>query len=60
MKKLNKNNLFATLMAFDGNVVKAADDALDTDLHDDHLLPRECKSYDEWAECDTYELLGKD
>lgn len=60
MKKLNKDKLLATLMAFDGDVVGTADDVLDTDLHDDHLLPHGCKSYDEWAECDAYELLGKD
>lgn len=33
---------------------------LDVNLHDDHFLPIGCKSYDEWAGEDLYELLGRD
>lgn len=61
MKKLNIEDMIATLAAFDGRPVEAAaDNDLNPDLHDDHFLPRGCKSYDEFADGDIYELLGKD
>jgi hypothetical protein len=36
------------------------EDEVYTDLHDNHLLPIGCRSIDDWAECDIYELLGRE
>lgn len=48
------------LSTFDGadTIPTCADDTLDTVLHDDQVLPFGCRSFDEWAEGDIYELLG--
>ena len=62
------DEIMAFLAAFDGTPADSIannefydefDDEFDT-LHDDHLLPFGCKSYDEFADIDIYELLGKD
>lgn len=33
---------------------------LDATMHDDYLLPPECRSYDFWADCDDWELFGRE
>ncbi|MBE6914210.1 MAG: hypothetical protein E7472_04665 [Ruminococcaceae bacterium] len=62
------DDIIAILAAFDGKTVDPSpdedlfDDEFDT-LHDDHLLPFGCRSYDEYADIDDdemYALLGKD
>lgn len=59
MNKKIINPLSAFTFADNNGDCTEADD-LDTDLHDNHLLPYGCKRYDEWMECDIYELLGKE
>lgn len=36
-----------------------SDDNMDATIHDDHLLPFGCRSFDEWEGDDDYDLLGR-
>lgn len=54
---MKKNVLIDVLHGFQD---ERNDAETDTTLHDDLLLPPGCKSFDEWAEGDMDELLGRE
>lgn len=58
---MRNDKVLTALKNFDGIVTEiVTDDDLHIEFHDNFLLPFGCKRYDEWAECDIYELLGRE